>query len=182
MGQNQARRATDKETVTPTRILTIEHSVEDLGSRVNDLKETIDINERKNETFQEAVLAKLDGKSDFNLQSTLKTVISTIAILGAGVTALGYYVESKIEPVKREGTHRDKAIISLGSRYDETSKEISILKIISNNTQKEVAGNSAFIDHYSYTAKIPEKIKILEKDNEMLQYRISKEEDIKHAR
>lgn len=168
------RRFEDKELITPTRVLTIENNLNNLSAHVGELKETIEANELKSETFQRAVLEKLDEKSDFNLQSTMKTVVTTIVIVGAAVAALDYRMDSKLSVPISDGLHRDKALIILQKNGSILAKKMAKLEITMNNAQKEVDGNSAFVDYYQYTEKVPSQINNIISDTKMLQYRITK--------
>ena len=131
------RRAEDEETITPTRILTIEHNVANIKGSMGYLRDTIEANEIKMEAFQKIVLEKLDGKSDFDLQKTMKIVISTIVIVGAAITALDYRMESKMSVPLSNGVHRDKAITLLQDDNERMKKRMSSIEILQSDTQSE---------------------------------------------
>lgn len=160
------------EEVTSSRVLTIEHTLTNLGERMVELGSVIEAEREENKTFQTLIIKKLDEKSDFNLLNTMKTVLTTIAIVAAITAAIDYRINSAVSVVTTESDHRDMAILSLRKDVDAVIKDTSKMGIELSNTQKEVSGNSDFVDHFTYTEKYPIQINSLKSEIKMLKYRI----------
>ena len=162
--------ATDEE-VTPTRVLTLEHNYENLGKEVRGLSVQISEERKENKEFQEIIFKKLNEKSDFNLLNTMKTVLTTIAIVAAVVSAVDYRISSSVAAVVKDGEYRDKALLLLDTKTTNAVKHVMQQEIQLSNTQKEVDGLSSFVDHFQYIKEYPIKINTMESDIKMLKYK-----------
>jgi hypothetical protein len=102
----------------------------------------------------------------------MKTVIATIAIVAAVTAAIDYRINNSVSGVIKESEYRNIAVIKLRKDMDKMTDKVSRLETDQSNSQKQIDGNSDFVDHFTYVEKYPIQINTIKEEMKMLNYKI----------